>query len=92
LTLLRAKDTVVKNTKLLQKYLHKLTLVIIYPPTGFKWSILANISPEISSILGDFIEKYRDKSLPLRWWEEKKLKWRKGYVPKIERAMSKWRS
>ncbi len=67
LTLLRAKDTVVKNTKLLQKYLHKLTLVIIYPPTGFKWSILANISPEISSILGDFIEKYRDKSLPLRW-------------------------
>ena len=67
LTLLRAKDTVVKNTKLLQKYLRKLTLVIIYPPTGFKWSILANISPEISSILGDFIEKYRDKSLPLRW-------------------------
>src|SRR3989344_8575328 len=67
LTLLRAKDTVVKNTKLLKKYLRKLTLVIIYPPTGFKWSILANISPEISSILGDFIEKYRDKSLPLRW-------------------------
>jgi len=67
LTLLRSKNTVIKNTKLLKKYLRKLTLVMIYPPTGFKLSVLANISPEISSILGDFIEKYRDKSLPLRW-------------------------
>ena len=67
LTLLRAKDTVIKNTKLLKKYLRKLTLVIIYPPTGFKFQVLANICPEITSILGDFIEKYRDKSLSLRW-------------------------
>ena len=67
LTLLRAQNAVVKNTKLLEKYLRKLTLVIIYPPTGFKFSILANICPEITSILGNFIEKYRDKSLPLRW-------------------------
>jgi len=67
LTLLRAKDTVVKNTKLLKKYLRKLTLVIIYPPTGFKFQVLANICPEITAILGDFIEKYRDKTLTLRW-------------------------
>ena len=67
LTLLRAKDTVIKNTKLLKKYLRKLTLVIIYPPTGFKFQILANICPEISLILGDFIKKYEDKSLKLRW-------------------------
>lgn len=67
LTLLRAKDSVVKNTKLLKKYLRKLTLVIIYPPTGFKFHVLANICPEITSILGDFVEKYRDKSLQLRW-------------------------
>ncbi len=67
LTLLRARNPLVKNTKLLKKYLRKLTLVIIYPPTGFKFSLLANICPEITSILGDFIEKYRDKSLPLRW-------------------------
>ena len=67
LTLLRAKDPVVKNTKLLKKYLRKLTLVIIYPPTGFKFHILANICPEITSILGDFIEKYVDKTLPMRW-------------------------
>ena len=67
LTLLRARNPLVKNTKLLKKYLRKLTLVIIYPPTGFKFSLLANICPEITSILGNSIEKYRDKSLPLRW-------------------------
>ena len=67
LTLLRAKDPVVKNTKLLKKYLRKLTLVIIYPPTGFKFQILANICPEITAILGDFIKKYEDKTLPMRW-------------------------
>ena len=67
LTLLRAQDPVVKNTKLLKKYLRKLTLVIIYPPTGFKFRVLANICPEIIAILGDFIDKYSDKTLPMRW-------------------------
>lgn len=67
LTLLRAKDTVIKNTKLLKKYLRKLTLVIIYPPTGFKFQVLANICPEISAILGDFIKKYQEKEIPNRW-------------------------
>lgn len=67
LTLLRAKDTVVKNTKLLKKYLRKLTLVIIYPPVGFKFQVLANICPEIKAILGDFIKKYREKDIPNRW-------------------------
>ena len=67
LTLLRTPDSVVKNTKLLKKYLMKLTVAIIYPPNGFRFHVLTNISPEIWSILGDFIEKYRDKSLKLRW-------------------------
>jgi len=67
LTLLRVSNPVVKNVKLLKKYLSKLTLVIIYPPSGFKFCVLANVSQEISSILGDFIKKYRDKTLPLRW-------------------------
>lgn len=67
LTLLRAKTTVVKNTKLLKKYLRKLTLVIIYPPIGFKFQVLANICPEIDAILGDFIKKYREKEVPNRW-------------------------
>lgn len=67
LTLLRAKDPLVKNTKLLKKYLRKLTLVVIYPPSGFKFHLLANICPEITSVLGDFIKKYIDKTLPMRW-------------------------
>jgi len=67
LTLLRAKDTVVRNTKLLKKYLNKLTLVIAYPPSGFKFHILANICPEITTIFGDYLDKYRDKTLQLRW-------------------------
>lgn len=67
LTLLRTPNAVVKNTKLLKKYLRKLTLVIIYPPTGFKFSVLANICPEVVSVLGDFIERYRDKTLSMRW-------------------------
>jgi transposase len=67
LTLLRAKNSVVKNTKLLKKYLRKLTLVIIYPPVGFRFQVLANICPEVEAFLGDFIKKYREKELPNRW-------------------------
>ena len=67
LTLLRARDSVIKNTKLLKKYLRKLTLVVIYPPTGFRFQVLANICPEISAILGDFIKKYQEKEIPNRW-------------------------
>ena len=67
LTLLKTKNPLVKNTKLLKKYLRKLTLVIIYPPNGFKFKFLANINPEITSILGDYIQKYRDKNLKITW-------------------------
>lgn len=67
LTLFLAKNPVVKNVKLLKKYLTKLTVAVVYPPTGFKFHVLANICPQITSILGDFIERYRDKSLELRW-------------------------
>ena len=67
LTLLKAKKPLVKNVKLLKKYLMKLTVTVVYPPNGFRFHILANISPEILSVLGNFIDKYRDKTLPLRW-------------------------
>ena len=67
LTLLRVSNPVVKNVKLLKKYLRKLTLVMIYPPTGFKFQVLANICPEIDVILGDFIKKYQEKDIPNRW-------------------------
>jgi transposase len=68
LTLLKSEgQALVKNVKLLKKYLDKLTVTIVYPPKGFKFHLLSNISEEIRSILGDYIQKYRDKSLDLRW-------------------------
>ena len=67
LTLLLAKNPVVKNVKLLKKYLNNLTLVVLYPPTGFKMQVLANISPEIRSIFGNYVDKYEDKVWKNRW-------------------------
>jgi transposase len=67
LTLLRTQNPLVKNLKLLKKYLMKLTLTIVYPPNGFKFHILSNISKEIRSIFGNYIDKFQDKSLKLRW-------------------------
>ncbi len=44
----------------------ELTLVIIYNPVGFKFEVLANMCPEITSILGDVIKIYREKEIPKR--------------------------
>jgi len=67
LTLILAKNPLVKNVKLLKKYLNNLTLTVVYPPKAFKFTILSNVSEEIKSILGDFVQRYEDKSLKLRW-------------------------
>jgi len=67
LTLFLANNPVVKNVKLLKKYLNNLTLTVVYPKNRFRFSILSNVSKEIESILGNWIDKYRDKSLELRW-------------------------
>ena len=67
LTHFLAKLPVVKNLKLLKKFLNNLTLTVVYPKNRFRFTVLSNISKEISSILGDFIHKYEDKSLDLRW-------------------------
>lgn len=67
LTQFLAKLPVVKNVKLLKKFLNNLTLTIVYPENRFRFQVLSNISEEILSILGDFIYKYEDKSLDLRW-------------------------
>jgi len=67
LTMFLAKNPVVKNVKLLKKYLINLTETVVYPEKGFRFHILSNVSPQILSILGDFVYKYRDKSLSLRW-------------------------
>lgn len=62
-----SKNPVVKNVKLLKKFLINLTLTVVYPPNGFRFTILSNVSPQILSIFGDFIRNYEDKSLNLRW-------------------------
>ncbi len=56
-----------KNVKLLKKHLQNLTLTFVYPENRFKFTILSNISPEIVGLFGDFLRRYEDKSLNLRW-------------------------
>ena len=67
LTHFLAELPVVKNVKLLKKFLNNLTLTIVYPKNKFRFQVLSNISEEILAILGDFVYKYEDKSLDLRW-------------------------
>jgi len=68
LTLLKSEgQALVRNVKLLKKFLMRLTVTIVYPPNGFRFHVISNISEEIRSILGNYIDKYRDKSLGLRW-------------------------
>jgi len=67
LTLLFAKNPLVTNLKVLKKCLKNLTLTIVYPKNRFRFAVVSNISPEIRSVLGNFIEKYGDKELGLRW-------------------------
>lgn len=66
LTLLLSKNPIVKNVKLLKKYLNNLTLVVIYQENGFRKAVLCNISEEIKSILGNFVQRYEKKFLNLR--------------------------
>jgi transposase len=56
-----------KNVKLLKKHLQNLTLTVVYPENRFKFTVLSNISPEIMSLFGDFLRRYEDTSLKLRW-------------------------
>jgi hypothetical protein len=67
LTVHGAKNAVVKNGKLLKNYLQSLTVAVVYPDQGFRFRVLANVGAEIRSIFGPFIDRYRDKSLALRW-------------------------
>ncbi len=67
LTLYLAKKPVVRDVWLLRKFLNNLTLTVVYPQNAFKFTVLSNVSNEVISILGDFVEKYEDKSLNLRW-------------------------
>jgi len=55
------------NTVLMYSFLINLTLTVGYPKKGFSFSILSNVSPQIFTIFGEFIRKFDDKSLNLRW-------------------------
>lgn len=66
LTLHRAKSSQVKNVKLLKKYLTNLTVTVVYPENYLRIRILSNVSPEILSVLGRFVERYGEKTIRLR--------------------------
>lgn len=57
---------IVKNVKLLKKFLISLTLTTVYLPGRFKFTILSNVSSQVSNIFGDFVYNFEDKSLDLR--------------------------
>ena len=67
LTHLLNKISPVKNVKLLKKHLINLTLTTVYPENRFKFTVLSNVSPEIEGLFGDFVYKWRDKTLKMRW-------------------------
>jgi len=67
LTLILSDFSPVKNIKLLKKSLIDLSVTVVYPQNGFRFHILSNVTPKILAIFGDFVWKYADKSLNLRW-------------------------
>jgi len=67
LTQLFCKNSIVKNVKLLKKYLINLTITFVYPKDKFRFSVVSNISPPISEFFGDFVLKYGTKNLNWRW-------------------------
>lgn len=62
-----SKNSVIKNLKLLKKYLNNLTVTFIYPKSGLRYEVLSNIMPETVSILGCSIRTFREK--PPDWVE-----------------------
>jgi hypothetical protein len=50
-----------------KKFLINLTLTAVYPKEGFKFTVLSNVSEQILALFGDFVWRYKDKSLALRW-------------------------
>ena len=63
----RKKKKGIVNVKLLKKYLILCAKTIVYPESGFRFHIISNITPQITDLFGDFIKKYEDTTLNLRW-------------------------
>jgi transposase len=67
LTEFLCKNPVVKNLKVLKKYLMHLTLTIVYPEFGFGIRIISNYLPELKPFFGNFIKKYGTLEAPNCW-------------------------
>lgn len=67
LTLISCKNPLVKNIKLLKKYLINLTLTFVYIENMFRFQVVSNVLPEIEELFGDFWRKYETKNLNARW-------------------------
>ena len=63
----RHQNLVAKHGLVDPNQLINLTLTTVYPKNRFKFTVLSNVSPQILSILGDFVWKYEDKTPDLRW-------------------------
>ncbi len=58
LTQFLSKNPLVKNLKVLKKYLNNLTLSVIYPKKWFRMAVISNFSAEMRALFGDFVLKY----------------------------------
>lgn len=58
LTQLFAKTSVVRNLKVLKKYLNNLTVSMIYPKDSSRIEAITNFSAEMKALFGDFVKKY----------------------------------
>jgi hypothetical protein len=65
MTHILSPNSIVKNLKLLKKYLENLTVTSVYEENLLKYRILSNVSPGIRSILGDFVNKYDDNTIKI---------------------------
>ena len=63
----RKKKKGIVNVKLLRKYLISCAKTVVYPRSSFRFHIISNITPQITDLFGDFIKKYEDTTLKLRW-------------------------
>lgn len=64
LTLLFTQNSLVKNLKLLKKYLVHLTLSIVRLKNGRKMMFASNFSDEMKALFGSFLQKYVRTTLP----------------------------
>jgi hypothetical protein len=62
MTQLSCQNLLVKNVKLLKKFMANLTLAFIYPDGRFRFQVVSNVSEPISELFGDFWQKYQTKT------------------------------